>query len=311
MLEPAQALRFNPEQGVVVRTPPGSGYGNWVGGKVSYDSGSGLFALFYRERRPLEKGRAGECAVALSEDGVVFVDAWRATKDEFAANSIEAGHCLRQGDEWRLYVSYEMAGTSTWRIDLIAGAHPEHFDAQARRTVLWPGDYGLTWIKDPFVMARDGAWWLYAAVPPRTGPSVSGNTVTAGPLDATVLAVSEDGRYFPEIEYVFEAPTDDSWHGRRARINSVIPWNSGFLAFFDGGRTFYDNYEEKAGLAQSPDGRIFTRLDTGGPWVSSPHGAVRYICGVPVGKEIFLYYEYTRADGSHDLRMSRVRPVLG
>ncbi len=235
MLEPAQALRFNPEQGVVVRTPPGSGYGNWVGGKVSYDSGSGLFALFYRERRPLEKGRAGECAVALSEDGVVFIDAWRATKDEFAANSIEEGHCVRQGDEWRLYVSYEMAGTSTWRIDLIAGAHPEHFDAQARRTVLWPGDYGLTWIKDPFVMARDGAWWLYAAVPSRTGPSVSGNTVTAGPLDATVLAVSEDGRYFPEIEYVFEATTDDSWHGRRARINSVIPWNSGFLAFFDGG----------------------------------------------------------------------------
>lgn len=154
---------------------------------------------------------------------------------------------------------------------------PEHFDAQARRTVLSPGDYGLTWIKDPFVMAHDGAWWLYAAVPPRTGPSVSGNTVTAGPLDATVLAVSQDGRYFPEIEYVFEAPTDDSWHGRRARISSVIPWNCGFLAFFDGGRAFHDNYEEKAGLARSPDGRIFTRLDTGAP--GFPRHTVRFSAG--------------------------------
>ena len=86
----------------------------------------------------------------------------------------------------------------------------------------------------------------------------------------------------------------------------MIPWQSGFVAFFDGGRTFYDNYEEKAGLATSSDGRTFTRLDTGGPWISSPHGVVRYICAVWVGEAVFFYYEYTLADGSHDLRVSRV-----
>lgn len=140
----------------------------------------------------------------------------------------------------------------------------------------------------PAIMASHGSrirlWWLTMEhggstqrCLPAPGPSVSGNTVTAGPLDATVLAISQDGRYFPEIDYVFEAPTDDSWHGRRARINSVIPWNSGFLAFFDGGRTFYDNYEEKAGLARSPDGRIFTRLDTGAP--GFPCQTVRFSAG--------------------------------
>jgi hypothetical protein len=306
MLDPAVALRFNPDEGTVIRTPPGAGYGNWVGGKVSYDDGPGTFALFYRERRPLEQGRAGECAVAVSDDGVAFTDVWKATKAELAANSIEEGHCVRHRDEWRLYLSYEMVGTSIWRIDLITASSPELFDAQSRRTVLWPGDYGLGWIKDPFVMNREGAWWVYSAVASRSDPQRDGDSIVAGPLDATVLAVSEDGRYFPDMEYVFEAPADDSWHGRRARINSVIPWESGFLAFFDGGRTFYDNYEEKAGLATSPDGRSFTRLDTGSPWVSSRHGGVRYVCAVPVEDEVFFYYEYTLGDGSHDLRMSRV-----
>lgn len=301
-----EALRFDPSDGVVVKPAPGPGYGNWVGGKVSHDPASGQFALFYRNRRPLEHGRAGNCGVALSDDGVNFTDVWTSTKEEFAANSIEEGHCIRDGDSWRVYVSYEIEGTSTWRIDLIEARTPDEFQTQSRRTVLSPGDYGLEWIKDPYVVRRDSDWWLYAAAPPRTGPTVEGDRIEAGALDATVLAVSEDGRYFPEIEYVFEAPLDDSWHGRRARINSMIPWGDGYVVFFDGGRTFYDNYEEKAGLASSPDGRSFTRLDTGGPWVSSPHGIVRYLCAVPVENEVFFYYEYTLPDQSHELRVARV-----
>lgn len=308
MTDVREALRFEPSEGRVVREAPGPGYGNWVGGKVYHDPGSGDFVLFYRTRRPLEQGRAGNCAVAVSSDGVDFTDIWTSTKEEFAANSIEEGHCVRDGDEWRLYVSYEVEGTSTWRIDLLTAVRPDRFEAQSRRTVLAPGDYGLRWIKDPFLMRNDDEWWLYAAAPSRTGPRVTGSRIEAGPLDATVLATCDDGRYFPEIEYVFEAPGDDSWHGRRARINSLIPWDQGYVAFFDGGRTFYDNYEEKAGLATSSDGRSFTRLDTGGPWVSSPHGIVRYVCAVPVGDEIFFYYEYTREDASHELRVAIANP---
>ncbi len=306
--DPMHKLHFDPSSGKVVREPPGPGYGNWVGGKVSYDDASGQFALFYRSRRPLEQGRAGRCAVALSDDGVNFSDVWSATKEDLDANSVEEGHCVRDGDGWKLYVSYEVAGTSTWRIDVLEASSPERFEAQSRRTVLHPGDFGLDWIKDPFVIRRGSEWWLYAAVPSRTGPRVDGARIEAGPMDATVLAVSEDGLYFPVIEYVFEAPSDDSWHGKRARINSLIPWDDGYVAFFDGGRTFYDNYEEKAGLALSPDGRQFTRLDTGGPWLSSPHGIVRYVCAVPVSGRVFFYYEYTRADGSHELRVNRVDP---
>lgn len=304
MQDIAETFRFDPDDGSVVMHAPGPGYGNWAGGKVYHDDESGRFVLFYRKRRPLEQGRAGVCGVAVSSDGFTFDTVWSADKSDFVANSIEEGHCVRSDDGWSLYVSYEMEGTSTWRIDLLTADTPGNFDVQSRRTVLAPQDFGLDWIKDPFLMRRGDEWWLYAAAPARSGPVVERNRISAAPLDATVLAVSGDGRYFPEIEYVFEAPMDDSWHGRRARINSIVEHEGAYVAFYDGGRTFFDNYEEKAGIATSPDGRSFTRIATDGPWVTSPFGIVRYVCAVPVEGRIFFYYEYTRADAAHDLMMA-------
>lgn len=301
---PIHGLDFDPSSATVVREPPGSGYGNWVGGKAAFDPESNVFTLFTRERRPLEEGRAGRCSVSVSNDGIHFDEVWSATKDDFNANSIEEGHCVRFGGTWRCYVSYEIKGSSTWRIDVLEAETLDGLDAQSRRTVLSPHEFGIPWIKDPFVMPVDGQLWMYAAVPSRTGPVVDGSVVHAAPLDATVLAVSDDGRYFPTIEYVFEAPGDDSWHGRRARINSVIEWEDGYLATFDGGRTFYDNYEEHAGLALSPDARTFERSNV--PWVTSPHGCVRYVCAVQANDSVFVYFEYTRDDGSHDLRVEKL-----
>lgn len=298
------ALNFDPTDSLVVRPPPGAGYGNWIGGKVFYEAERDLFVLFYRARKPLEQGRAGVCGIATSSDGFRFDDVWTATKDDFNANSIEEGHAIWFNGRWMLYVSYEIKGTSTWRIDLIEADDLADLDTQSRRTVLSPGEFGLPWIKDPYVHLMGDELWLYAAVPSRTGPTIDGDLIHAAPLDATVLSTSSDGRYFPTIEYVFEAPGDDSWHGRRARINSMIEWDDGYLAMFDGGRTFYDNYEEHAGLALSPDGRRFERDPE--PWVTSAHGCVRYVCAVRARDAIWMYFEYALADGSHDLRAERI-----
>jgi hypothetical protein len=279
-----------------------------VGGhKVHYDQRSGLFAMFYRIRTPLEEGRGGTCAVAVSRDGIEFEDVWTASKEDLAANSIEVGHPVRDpSGEWRLYVSYEFAPTSEWRIDVIRGPELADLDTQGRRTVLAPGDYALPWIKDPWVVLRDGQYWLYSAVPGRTPPNVVKNTVHAKPLDASALSISDDGLYFPTIEYVFEGTTDDNWHSRRARLGSLFRWGEGWIATWDGGRTFFDNYEEWCGLASSPDGRQFERLAIEGPWVRSPHGCVRYVYGLRVDDRIYFYYEYTRQDLSHDLRVATV-----
>lgn len=305
---PEAALRFDPTQGTVIREPDGDGYGNWVGGhKVFHDPKSETFAMFYRVRTPLEQGRGGRCAVAVSTDGVAFVDEWAATKEDLAANSIEVGHPVRDpSGEWRLYISYEFANTREWRIDVIRGEEIRDLDTQGRRTVLAPGDFGLPWIKDPWVVLRDDQYWLYSAVPGRTPAKAVGATVFAKPLDASVLSVSDDGLYFPTLEYVFEGTGGDNWHGRRARLGSMFDWGDGWVATWDGGRTFFDNYEEWCGLATTTDGRSFRRIAGEEPWVISPFGCVRYVYGLRVGNRIFFYYEYTREDLSHDLRVSIV-----
>jgi hypothetical protein len=310
MILPAEqdfdALKFDPRQGTVIRAPAGSGYGHWVGGhKVFYDAVDDIFVLFYRERSPLEQDRGSRCAVATSKDGVNFEDVWSARKEELAASSIEVGHCVRDpSGEWRLYVSYEVAGAGYWRIDLLRGGTLAELDTQGRRTVLMPMDYGLRSLKGPFVVFRHGRYWLYLAGPSRERANLDGDRVWAASCEATLLARSDDGIYFPDLEWVFEAPNTDTWHGRRARLNSTIRWENGWLGFYDGGRTSYDMYEEGCGLAWSPDGVKFERLEQKAPWVHTAHGCIRYLYLVERGSHSYFYYEYTRQDGSHDLRVS-------
>ena len=300
------ALRFDPEEGTVVRTPPGEGYGYWAGGhKVSHDPGSGRFVLFHRERTPLERGRGGTCAVSVSDDGLTFEEVWRADKDELAASSIEVGHVVRHGDRWRLYVSYERPAQRDWRIDVLEADDPSRFVAQHRRTVLQPQEFGLSFIKDPWLLPRaDGGVDLYAAIPSRRGPRTEGDVIRIGSDDATVRASSADGLIFRSLEYVLEAEGGDSWDGHRGRLDSLFRADGRWVGFYSGGRTMYDNYEEPAGVVVGDDPTSLRRITVDGPLVTSPHGCVRYLWGLPVGDRLFVYYEFTRADASHDLRVS-------
>lgn len=307
MFDP-ERLRFDPQQGVTVRAPTGRGYGYWAGGcKVAYDEEAGRFYLFYRQRTPLERGRGGWCAIAESTDGIHFTDIWSATKEEFCATSIEVGCPVKDpAGGWRLYVSYEHVDGRYWRVDVLQGPSLAELNVQARRTVLLPQDYGFTFIKDPIVYVKEGRYHVYACASPRQRYRVEpdGSIVTIG-HDATVLLVSEDGLRFPRARYVFE-PTGEGWDGLRGRINCLIPLEDGYAAFYDGGSGYYDNYEEWCGLAYSPDGVRFERLTRAGPWVRSPHGCVRYVYGLRVEDWLYCYYEYTRADLSHELRVSRI-----
>jgi hypothetical protein len=304
-----EELRFDPQEGQTIVEPPGHGYGFWAGGcKAFYDPDSARFYLYYRQRVPLESGRGRRCAVAESDDGIHFHEIWAATKEEFAANSIEVGFPVRDpGGEWRLYVSYEVTHGGYWRIDVLQGTSLAELDVQARRTVLLPSDFGLSFIKDPIVYLREGAYWLYAAVSPRLGFRIEedGSRLLVG-QDATMLLISEDGLRFPRGRYVFE-PDGQGWDGVRARINSIVPVEGGYAAFYDGGAGFYDNYEEMCGLAFSRDMIHFERLTRDEPWVSSTYGCVRYVYALPAEGELFIYYEYTRSDLSHELRVNRVK----
>ncbi len=301
---------FDPAKGETVREPEGKGYGHWVGGhSVVFDPDAGKFYLYYRIRHPLGKGRGGKCRIAESGDGVAFTDIWEGTKEELDAESIEVGSLVRdpRTGNWRLYVSYQMR-RGPWRVDLIEANHPRELDAWHHRTVMQPGEYGIGSVKDPRVYLVAGLYVAFVSVPAQQGwrEDESGwrHPVGGG---ATGIMTSPDGIYFRNFKYVFE-PGDGApgeWGRFRARINSVVYLPPVYVGFFDGGHTMYDCYEEWCGVAFSHDLEHWTRVSTDGPWVRSPHGCIRYMDALVVGEEIWYYYEYTREDGSHELRMNK------
>jgi hypothetical protein len=172
-----------------------------------------------------------------------------------------------------------------------------------------PEEYGLDYVKDPKVYIVGGLYVVFVAVPPQKEwvQDDSGWRHPSGG-DATGMMTSSDGRYFRNFKYIFEpgsgAPGD--WGLFRARINSVIYLPPVYIGFFDGGTTMYDCYEEWCGIAYSHNLEQWTRISTNGPWVKSTYGCIRYMDALIVDDAIWYYYEYTRKDGSHELRVSKV-----
>ncbi len=303
--------RFDPEKGTTVVAPLDKGFGNWAGGhSVVFDPDEGKFYLYYRLRQPLGAGRGGKCRIAESTDGIEFHDIWEATKEQLDAESIEVGSLIKdpQSGRWRLYISYE-PHNAPWHVDLIEADQPANLDAWHHRTVMQPEEYGLGFVKDPRVYIVAGLYMVFVAVSAREG-WVEDSSGWRHPLggDATGLMTSPDGLYFRNFKYVLEpgngAPGE--WGFFRARINSIVYLPPVYVAFFDGGSTKYDNFEEWCGVAFSQDLEHWMRVSTDGPWVRSRYGAIRYMNAMIVGDEIFYYYEYAREDGSHELRLNKV-----
>jgi hypothetical protein len=308
----AVAPPFDPETGTTVFEPEGAGYGYWVGGhNAVFDPPTGKFYLFHRLRRPLGKGRGGLCRIAESTDGVKFKPIWQADKQQFDAESVEVASLIRdpQTNRWRLYVSFQPTGHPGWRIDLVEADQIENLDAWHHRTVMQAGDYGLGSIKDPKVYVIGGLYHAFAcaSVRQRFVERLDGSRQPVG-ADATALLTSQDGIYWRDFRYVFEPGqgAQGEWGHFRARINSVLWLEPMWVAFVDGGEGAYDNYEEWCGLAVSSDLINWRRVSRTGPWVKSPHGCIRYMDALRVGQTIYYYYEYTRRDGSHELRVNKV-----
>ncbi len=303
--------RFDPDQGQTVFEPEGKGYGFWVGGHSAiYDPKEQKFFLFYRARSPLGQGRGAKCFIAESSDGITFHNIWEAGKEQLDAQSIEVSSLIKDPltGKWRLYISYQTQ-EGPWRVDLIEADHPKNLDPWHHRTVMQPEEYGLSFIKDPRVYIVGGLYMVFVNVPARE-KWFEDKAGWRHPLGgcATGLLASPDGVYFRNFKYVFEpsAGAPGEWGHFRARINSIIYLPPVYVGFIDAGSTMYDNYEEWCGLAFSHDLEHWTRVSTDQPWVRSSHGSVRYLDALMVGNDLFYYYEWTRPDYSHELRVTKI-----
>ena len=311
---------FHPESGLVVREPIGDGPGYWSGAPGAYfDQSTGHFYLYYRVRVEKAKGRGIEFRIARGADGIEFDDIWTCRKTEIGSVSIEGGSIFRLPDgEWAVAYGFVDEKDDRWKIGLIRGPDPSAFDVATHEILLDPDTQEIAGVKDPVIVRIDGAYRMvmsYHLVSPkeRRDPALlelSDTIATGMGTSNTGLAVSDDGRNWNWVGDVL-APTPGRWDSFCARVTGFFPSPIGFVAFYDGSRDVSENYEERASLAFSPDLRSFHPVKTSEPLFVSPYGAgsVRYVEPLLVGQTLYIYYEFTRPDGGHQLRVAKL-PAL-
>ena len=301
---------FDPEEGEAVLLPDDEGRGHWVGAPSLFVEADGTLLLTYRRRRPRDGSpdeRGYLAAIAQSTDGgSSFSDIWSLSKHEVGTSSLERC-CLRPspggpspGGGWHLYTSWEDPPESgRWRVDVMSASSPTGFSAASARPVVTAAEVGVDAVKDPHLVIGAGGG------PEGTGPElvmyVSTFLTPHGPAP-TYYATSRDGLQFDWQGEALGVGT--GWDAYQARISSVMPFESGFVAYYDGAASFADDTEERCGLAVSVDLRTWRRVTTTGPALVSPHatGSLRYADVSRYGGRWWVYYEYARADGSHELR---------
>lgn len=327
------AKLFDPQSGTVVRTPQHSAHGWWAGAPTaSFDPASSTFYLVYRQRQPRELGRGVECRIAASADGVNFEDIWALPKTSVDAQSIERCSLVRSLSEplWRLYISWVSPSDGRWRIGVMEATEPDGFAASSLREILTAETTGTDGVKDPNVYTIGGMYYMllsYAVKLENTSDQheeaskhASGDIYNTGlTLSRSAAAVSTDGVHFQMIGDVSPLPGSQlispipitekpgRWDYYCRRLGTIMPLSAGgYVALYDGSASVGENYEERCGAAFTADLRTFYSLSPDGPIVESGEGtgSVRYVDLLPVGHEVFCYYETARQDGSHDLCVS-------
>jgi hypothetical protein len=309
---------FDPLDGVTIAEPPDIGRGNWAGAANVWLDETGDFWLVYRLRKP-HPHRGYLLRIARSADGVNFTTVWEVTKEQLGTESMERCALVRLDKNlWRLFVSFVDPADRRWRIDALDAPSPTQFDPQKRKAALTAADASVEGVKDPIVYRLAGLWFMFVSFSPtppnateelRQKMHATGDVFATGlSRSATGLAVSEDAEKWEWQGEVF-GNRPGEWDGYAGRITSIVFHSPVFVAFYDGSRTVEENYEEKTGIAFSFDLRHWERVSRKQPALTSPYGtgSLRYMSVVPVGSEWFCYYEFCRPDGSHELRLSRMK----
>ena len=310
---------FDPEQGTTVVEPLQPGAGHWCGA-CSVLNDADAFYLYYRIRRPRDQqpDRGYECRIARSEDGLRFETIWSLQKGALNSTSMERACLVRTpAGRYRLYLSYVDPDDQRWRIDQMEADAPDRFDAATRTPSLTAADGACEGVKDPWVFLLGDTWHMilsYARPPDQSGEdqrrkmhATSDVYNTGIATSATALATSADGLSWAWQGDVF-SPTQSGWDRYCRRINGLVWAPPLWIGFYDGAASVEQNYEERTGLAVSTDLRSFASASPRAPSLgaASGPGGVRYVEPVVTRKGWRFYYEYTREDGSHELRVSCV-----
>jgi hypothetical protein len=298
-----------------IRQPVGTGRGYWAGAPGAfYAEKERAWYLTYRLRRPrgVAPDRGGEARIARSTDLRTWEDLWSVSKDKFGSASIERCALHRGPDgQWRYFASYVDPADGRWCVSVLRAGEVRKLDAARTTPIFKAASLGLEGVKDPWIFEHQGSFYMFlsVALPTSQTTARSHGTLdifnTGECVSATGLATSQDLDEWRWQGIVFK-PEASGWDRYCRRINSVLPAQGQFLAFYDGSASHAENYEEKSGLAISTDLCHWQTLTRDGPKFTSNHGSgcLRYVEAQVRGDHARLFFEVARPDGAHDLRLA-------
>ena len=304
-------------QGKIIRHPVGNEPGYWAGAPgIFHAAAEGAWYLTYRIRRPrgVQPDRGGEARIARSSDLEKWEDIWSVTKDRFGSASIERCALYRGVDHlWRYFISYVDPADGRWCVSVLKSREVPQLSPENTEPLFKARQLGLEGVKDPWIFEWQGLFLmvLSVALPTSATNARSHETLdifnTGQCVSATGLAQSRDLDRWEWLGVVF-APEPSGWDCYCRRINSIIPGNGKFYAFYDGSSGYEENYEEKSGWAVSTDLKSWQSLTPSAPLLTSPHGSasLRYVDARVRKEDAALFYEFARPDGAHDLRLATV-----
>ena len=300
--------------GQIIREPVGDGQGYWVGCPGAfYDETDAAWYLTYRIRRPrgVQPERGGEVRVAKSSDLQHWEDVLTIHKDQYNTASIERS-AVRRGPDglWRYFSSYVDAEDGRWCTNMISAPSVAELNPANQKVIFKAAPLGLEGVKDPWVMERNGTYYMFLSIAlPIEGASDDAHKTldiynTGQCKSATGLASSKDLDNWEYHGTVFQ-PEGSGWDQYCRRINSVASVGGRHYAFWDGSASHLENYEEKTAFAVSDDLRNWKSLNPNGPAFLSPFvsKSIRYIDAQARDGKWYLFYEFAREDGAHNLRL--------
>ena len=124
----------------------------------------------------------------------------------------------------------------------------------------------------------------------------------------TDLPRSHDGVRFAWRGQALAVGSSGAGDADQARLSCALAYDGGYIGFYDGAASRADDTEEHCGMACSLDLMSWQPIPLDGPLLTSPYAtrSLRYVDAVQIAGIWWAYYEYTRADGSHELRRSRL-----
>ncbi len=301
-------------EGRIIREPVGNEKGYWVGCPGAfYAEDEKVWYLTYRIRRPrgVQPDRGGEVRVCRSTDLEQWEDVLTITKDQYNTASIERSVVMKGKDGlFRYFSSYVDGSDGRWCTNLIKASSVSDLNPTNQTVIFKAAPLGLEGIKDPWVMEKDGIYYMFLsiALPTADTGNSSHETLdiynTGQCVSATGLATSTDLDNWEYHGTVFQ-PEGDGWDKYCRRINSVVELNGKYFAFFDGSASHLENYEEKTAFAVSDDLKNWKSLSPNGPEWLSPFAStsIRYVDAQRANGKWHVFYEFAREDGAHNMRL--------